>query len=251
MSVSRVTYDSMHDLGFPGEASAPSLADAKIAVISTDEGTLDSLIRSLESRGPTVRHFPNLEAWLAAIADDDPFSADRAPFAWDDCLVLHLPLDNEASLPTIKKASQRRFGLPIVVLATTSSLKSAVAAMRAGALIVLEAAIPQDELWSAIREALHQSTAKRRQLQYITQLRERLATLSDGEQSVLQLLLHGNANKKIAQLLEIGLRTAELRRSRIMTKMQARSLAELVRMTFEARSGMVMPYDSPRSDADD
>jgi FixJ family two-component response regulator len=221
------------------QADAPSinLADAKIALISGGSNTSEGLLQRITSRGPTVRQFNDIDAWLASVSTSDSPESETS----DDCLILHGPLDDEATLAAIAKIRQRRLAVPVVVLSPRTTIQTAVAAMRHGASNVVETGASDTELWDALQDALRVGVHKRTNRQYVLQLQKRLATLSDGEHAVLGLLLQGHANKDIAQALRIGLRTAELRRSRIMKKMESRSLAELVRMTCEARSGAVLP----------
>jgi two-component system response regulator FixJ len=87
---------------------------------------------------------------------------------------------------------------------------------------------------AAIQEGLDEAMRRIPDLERKAQLRSRLAELKETERAVLDAMLDGKGNKEISQELEIGLRTVELRRSKIMAKMQATNVAQLIRLVCEA-----------------
>jgi FixJ family two-component response regulator len=106
--------------------------------------------------------------------------------------------------------------------------------MKAGALNFLEKPWRDQQLWEAIQEALKWDAAHRQELVLRAKLRRRLQHLTPGEHGVLRLLIDGRLNKEIAEELGLSVRTIEVRRSKLMKKMKADSLAELVRATLTA-----------------
>jgi FixJ family two-component response regulator len=120
--------------------------------------------------------------------------------------------------------------LPTIVLLDQPSVALAVSAMRQGALSVLEAPPDPAALEQALQDALAEDLRTRIARQQREDIITRLSTLTEGERDVLHRLLAGMANKNIAADLQLGLRTVELRRAKILQKLGARSLAEMVRL---------------------
>jgi two-component system response regulator FixJ len=121
-----------------------------------------------------------------------------------------------------------------VVVTGYADVSMAVQAMQAGAVTFLEKPCVAPEIQESILISLEKEEQLHVAALEIEELRSRLATLSDSEKLVLGKILEGKPNKVIKKELDIGLRTAELRRSNVMKKMQASSLAELVRMALVA-----------------
>jgi FixJ family two-component response regulator len=122
----------------------------------------------------------------------------------------------------------------VVVVSTDLNVENAVAAMRQGATDVVPLPCPESRLQNAVRKASEAGREQKRNLNRRQVLRNRLESLTRAEKQVLDAMLEGLANRQIAQALKIGLRTVELRRSKIMKKMEAKSLAQLVRLVCEA-----------------
>jgi FixJ family two-component response regulator len=108
----------------------------------------------------------------------------------------------------------------------------AVNAMQAGAVNFLEKPFREQELWDSIRKALELDAQNRRRKARRQRVEERLALLSEGERAVLNLILEGKLNKEIAAELGLSNRTVEDRRARLMKKMGAQSVAELVQLAM-------------------
>lgn len=124
--------------------------------------------------------------------------------------------------------------LPMVVISGYGDISIAVRAMQNGALTFLEKPCSDQKLWAAISKALAQEATSRHERILRTEIINCLNTLTECERHVLGKLISGKQNKIIARNLDIGLCTVELRRASILEKVQASSLAELVRMTMLA-----------------
>lgn len=208
-----------------------------VVLIAREPPLVDAVAAVVRSQGLPLRHFESAEAWLtearvAALPTDG-----YVPPAWLGSLVCEATLNSPELPATIAEVCRLRKGLPVILISNGAKVAGAVAAMQAGATTVLEHPVEQKYLNEVIRKALSEATTFRRRLARATLAENRLAELNDGERAVLNALLDGLANKEIAHKLEIGLRTVELRRSRITKKMHAQSLAELVRLVCEARGG--------------
>jgi FixJ family two-component response regulator len=127
----------------------------------------------------------------------------------------------------------RRAGMfyAIVVLSPKTDVPTAVRMMKAGAVAFLEKPLEQDALEAAVEEALRIDAEFRQRQMHLDRIRRRLKKLNDGENDVLKLLLTGKMNREIADSLTVSVRTVEVRRAKIMEKMKAPSLAELIRET--------------------
>jgi FixJ family two-component response regulator len=150
------------------------------------------------------------------------------------CVLFDLAAANEEALPKFEQLRQRGRGLPVIVLADRPSVALAVRAMQRGAAAVLEKPTPQPLFEEAVEDALRREAEQRRLRVARETTASRLETLNEGEREVLHRLMAGMANKNIAADLKLGLRTVELRRAKILKKLGARSLAEMVRLVVLA-----------------
>jgi two-component system response regulator FixJ len=211
-----------------------------VVLIGRETSIVDRVAAVARPQGLPLRHFESVETWLAE-ADTMALPVDGyVPPAWVGCLVCQADLAAPELPADLARVCHLRKGLPVIVLTESASVAGTVAAMQAGATAVLEHPANEQQLGETIRTALTDAIDSRQRLSRATLAKSRLAELNDGENAVLEGLLEGLANKEIAHKLEIGLRTVELRRSRITKKMHARSLAELVRLVCEARGTVVL-----------
>ena len=159
----------------------------------------------------------------------------RAPVAELGVVLLDVGAGGEEEVfQTLERLAKRA---PVVVLAESPNLRSVVRWMQAGAASVLEKPVAREELESELEVALRRDAEEREVRRHEEELQARFATLTEGEEQVLEQLVTGLANKNIAADMQIGLRTVELRRSKILKKTGARSLAELVRLALIAHPG--------------
>ncbi len=145
-------------------------------------------------------------------------------------IVAELRLAGVSGVDFLAVLRERDVPLPVIFLTAHADVPTAVKAMQNGAHTVLQKPCPDGTLWQAVEAALAMERKQRGAWRARYQIRTRLAALTDGERAVMRRLLAGKPNKRIASALGIGLRTVELRRARLLKKMQAGSLAELVRM---------------------
>ena len=159
------------------------------------------------------------------------------------CVLLEVRMPGMSGLELLEVMRQQGIPFPVIVLSAHGDVPTAVRAMRAGAINFLEKPCREQQLWEAIQEALRFDAENRRVLARKGRIRRRLAKLTAGERNVLDRLLDGKANKDIATELDVSVRTVEVRRAKIMDKMQADSLAELVRYALEVSmpSGGIQP----------
>ncbi|HUJ47276.1 MAG TPA: response regulator FixJ [Rhizomicrobium sp.] len=199
-------------------------ADLVVFVVDDDAGMRDSLTMLLESSGYHVRAF---ESAIAFLAGDGPQQSG--------CVVTDVRMPGMDGLELQEQLRSRQCFLPMILMTGHADVPLAVRAMKAGAVDFLEKPFEDTALLDSVRRALaHVSAAAAADADART-LQQRLAQLTERERQVLDLLVAGKPNKIVAHELSISPRTVEIHRARVMDKMAAKSLAELVRMTLSVK----------------
>ena len=192
-----------------------------VHVIDDDADVRQSLAFLLTAAGLTVRVHDSALAFL-----------DVLPGIKDGCVVTDVRMPGMDGLELQRRLRQQKVRLPVIVMTGHGDVPLAVEAMKSGAVDFIEKPFEDETLLSAIRSALaRQAQASDRDAR-ATAIQQRIAKLSEREREVLDRLVAGKANKVIAFELGISPRTVEVYRANVMTKMQAESLSELVRMAL-------------------
>jgi two-component system, LuxR family, response regulator FixJ len=145
------------------------------------------------------------------------------------CLVVEVRLPGMSGLELLEKLKRDGEFFAAIVVTADAEAPQAVRAMKAGAITFLEKPCRGQELWESLQEALKRDAEQRQRHHQIARIRRRMEQLSAGESEVLSLILAGKMNREIAETLKISVRTVEVRRAKVMEKMKASSLAELIR----------------------
>lgn len=153
------------------------------------------------------------------------------------CIVLDVRMTGMTGLDVQAELRERGNLLPVIVITGFADVPMAVRAMHQGAFTFLEKPSADQELWRNIEMALDQEQIVANLAARKKEIQGNYSTLTDGELAVLEKLLQGEPNKTIAADLDMGLRTVEMRRATILKKMNANSLAELVRLVLMIRDG--------------
>ena len=135
-----------------------------------------------------------------------------------------------------EELGRRGCHLPVIVVTAYASTSMTVRAMQNGATTLLDKPYDDDDLWQAVRNALDTDTEHRKQFQALSELQQRLESLTQKEHDVLELMIQGKANKTTASILNVSLRTIENRRRNIFTKFGADSVAELVALVLRLKT---------------
>lgn len=212
----------------------PTLAEAAptVFVVDDDEALRDAMATLLEAEGLACETYADAASFLDGLADWRPESCA--------CLVLDLRLPGPSGLDVQERLNACGIDVPVVFVTGYGDLPSAVRAMKGGAVDFLAKPFDTEVLLARIREALHGHAQRRDARCGLAAIRACAATLSPRERQVFERVAAGEANKSVAMELGISTRTVEIHRSRLMKKMHARSLAELVRMKLaldDDRSG--------------
>jgi RNA polymerase sigma factor (sigma-70 family) len=150
------------------------------------------------------------------------------------CLVLDIRMPGLGGLELQEELIKRGSTLPIIFITGHGDVPMAVDAMQKGAVDFIQKPFRDQDLLDRIREALKTDQERREEQQKHAEVAERLARLTNREREVFDLVVTGKPNKVIAYELGVSQRTVEIHRARVMEKMQARSLADLVKMHMTA-----------------
>jgi FixJ family two-component response regulator len=146
------------------------------------------------------------------------------------CLVLDIRMPGLGGLELQEELIKRGNTLPIIFITGHGDVPMAVEAMQKGAVDFIQKPFRDQELLDRIREALATDEERREEQQQHAEVNQRLDRLTNREREVFDLVVTGKPNKVIAYELGVSQRTVEIHRARVMEKMQARSLADLVKM---------------------
>jgi two-component system response regulator FixJ len=157
-----------------------------------------------------------------------------APEIKSGCIITDVRMPEVSGLDLLRRVRELELGIPVIMITGHGDVPLAVEAMKIGALDFLEKPFDDEVLLASVRSALNQLDQDQRRQTERSDIQGRLETLSNRERDVLQGLVAGHANKQIAYDLGISPRTIEIYRANLMTKMQASSLSNLVRMALIA-----------------
>ncbi len=203
--------------------------DQRIHIIDDDEALRDSLVWMVESSGYPVAAYASAEAFLAAYSE-----------AMTGCLVLDVRMPGMSGLELFEELGRRRCTLPVIFITGHGDVPMAVAALKKGAVDFIEKPFADRDMLRLIEQCLTEERASRDKRRLEADTARRLEHLTQREREVLDLIIAGKLNKQIADVLGISIKTVEVHRARVMEKMGAHSLAELVQHVVTVEPGTAL-----------
>jgi FixJ family two-component response regulator len=199
-----------------------SRAPALVSVVDDDPSVRRSLARLVKGAGYRVEAFASANEFLARPPEEGPA-----------CLLLDVRMPGLTGLDLQETLAIAAHSTSIVFITGYRDVRASVKAMKGGAVDFLTKPVNDEELLSAIERAVARASAARREEDRIREVRERIKTLTPREAEVFALVVTGMLNKQIAFDLRVSEKMVKVHRGRVMEKMRAGSLAELVRLSDE------------------
>jgi FixJ family two-component response regulator len=197
----------------------PREAEPTVVVIDDDEEIREGLQGLLGSVGMHVELFASVQEFVESARPDRP-----------GCLVLDVRLPGRSGLDFHDDLARANVQMPVIFISGHADIQMSVRAMKAGAVEFLTKPVRHQDLLDAIQRALRQDRIRREEEKAVAELRACFELLTLREREVMVLVVAGLLNKQIANEIGLSQATVKLHRGQVMRKMQARSLAELVRM---------------------
>lgn len=201
-----------------------AMESARVFIVDDDEAVRSGLAVLLASCGLPIEVYGNPEDFFAAVTPDSA-----------GCVLLDVRMPGLSGLELHQRLIEHGIGLPVIMLTGHGDVPMAVRAMKRGAFDFVQKPFHDQFLLDRINEALRHDRERRLQRRNAAAAREKLARLSAREREVMELLVAGLANKAIAIELGISERTVELHRARVMEKLEARSIAQIVQLALQVR----------------
>jgi len=198
-----------------------------VFVVDDDPSVRSSLKFLMSSVGLQVEGFESADALLKRNPPDAP-----------SCLVLDVRLRGLSGLDFQRELAARNCHMPIIFITGHGDIPMSVRAMKAGAVEFLTKPFRDQDLLDAVRIALEKDRERRERNREVSDLKERFNSLTPREQEVMSMVVSGKLNKQIADQLGTAENTVKVHRSRVMEKMHAQSVAELVKMIGKLESSV-------------
>jgi RNA polymerase sigma factor (sigma-70 family) len=198
------------------------MTEPRVHIVDDDEAMRDSLKWLLESRGLAVELYPSGEAFLHAFNS-----------GFCGCLVLDVRMPGMTGLDLYGQLQARASTLPVIFITGHGDVPMAVSALKQGAADFIEKPFNDQDMLRLIESCMRQDSAAAAKRAESASVAQRLDSLTQREREVLDLVVAGKLNKQIADELGISIKTVEVHRSRVMQKMGASSVAELVQLTLK------------------
>ncbi|ENO86868.1 response regulator transcription factor [Thauera linaloolentis] len=207
----------------------PVAPEQIIHVVDDDEALRDSMTWMLEGNGYRVLTYESAEAFLRVCRPD-----------MAGCVVLDVRMPGMSGLEMFEELGRRRCTLPVVFITGHGDVPMAVSALKKGAVDFIEKPFSERDMLRLIEQCLMLERDSRDKRLQEADTARRLEHLTQREREVLDLIIVGKLNKQIADVLGISIKTVEVHRARVMEKMGANSLAELVQHVVTVEPGALL-----------
>jgi two-component system, LuxR family, response regulator FixJ len=198
-------------------------SESRVYVVDDDADVRDSLSLLLGSVGLDVRTFDSAVAFLGGCGPEDA-----------GCIILDVRMPGMSGPQLQEKLAGHGILMPVIILTGHADVPTAVRTLKAGAFDLLEKPVSDQDLIDRVNRALELDDERRREERERAVILDRMGSLSARERQVMEAVVAGRLNKLIAADLGLSTRTVEIHRARIMQKMHADSLSDLVRMAMVA-----------------
>lgn len=192
-----------------------------VCIVDDDEAVRDSLGVLLETMGYAIRAF-----------ESGPDFLDNCTTLETACVLLDVRMPKMSGLEVQKRLTEIRPDLPVIIVTGHGDVPMAVQAMQAGAVDFIEKPFQEEALLASVENAANQAVRAHHQDEIKAEIEVNMARLTPREREVFDQLVVGHANKVVARALDCSPRTVEIHRARILEKMEATSVAQLVRMAL-------------------
>ncbi len=194
---------------------------AIVHIVDDDKAIRDSLGMLMKSVGFESRSYDSAEKFL-----------DEADLYAPGCLIVDIRMQGMSGLELQQLLKNKDSKLPVIIITGHGDVPMAVQAMQAGAIDFLEKPYDNNVLVMRIKECLTDASESQDKLLFVADAKARLSRLTPRERQVMNLLVAGKHNKVIAKELAISVRTAEAHRAKVMKKLRAESLSDIVRLSM-------------------
>lgn len=191
----------------------------RVYVVDDDPGMRDSLKLLLRSEGYAVATYPSGDDFLRQAVPEAP-----------GCLVTDLRMPGLSGLALQKELQRRGVSLPVIFITGHGDISSAVQAMKHGAIDFIEKPFSNEALLRRVEDCIEQADSLREEDALRDRLRQRLAQLTPREREVMDYVVQGHSSKTIAGQLGISPKTVDIHRARILHKLGASSVANLIHL---------------------
>jgi RNA polymerase sigma factor (sigma-70 family) len=209
---------------FYGRRESALEPEVRVFVIDDESSMRQALALLVRSIGIACDTFSSADEFLASYSPGTP-----------GCLVLDIRLPGMSGLQLQETLAQRGITIPIIMITGHGTIQMAVRAVKAGAFDFLEKPFRDQDLLDRIQMAIRQDLANRAKQSRKGEIVGLMAALTSREREVLNLVVQGHSNKEIASQLGLSHKTIEYHRSKLMEKLQANSIPELVQLAMIAR----------------
>jgi RNA polymerase sigma factor (sigma-70 family) len=196
----------------------------RVYIVDDDDAMRDSLVWLLESHGFAVEAYPSAERFLQAYREE-----------MRGCLVLDVRMPGMSGLELHERLVARRVALPVIFVTGHGDVPMAVSALKKGAVDFIEKPFGDRDMLRLVTQCLELERARREAREREAEVGRRVASLTEREREVMDLVVAGKLNKQVADELGISIKTVEVHRARVMEKMAVGSLAELVQAVLAAK----------------